>query len=73
MENQINMGDQNTQQIGQKPVSQPVEIPEKSRINYWVISTILLLAVVLLGGVWFLLNIKNGKIPSSQQTNSTQG
>lgn len=33
MENQINVGDQNTQQIGQNPISQPVQIPEKPRVN----------------------------------------
>lgn len=33
MENQINVGDQNAQQVGQNPVNQPVQIPEKPKIN----------------------------------------
>lgn len=42
MENQINTGDQNSQQIGQNPVGQSVQIQEKPRINYWKISTLIL-------------------------------
>ena len=38
MENQVNVGDQNTQQIGQNPAIQPVQIPEKPKINYLVIG-----------------------------------
>jgi len=34
MENQINVGDQNSQQIGQKPVYKVVQNPEKPKINY---------------------------------------
>lgn len=42
MENQINTGDENSQQIGQNPVGQSVQIPEKPRISYWKISTLIL-------------------------------
>jgi len=48
MENQTNTGDQNSQQIGQNPVDQSVQIPEKPRINYWKIST-LILALLFFG------------------------
>lgn len=48
MENQINVGDQNAQQIGQNINNQPVQIPEKSKVNYWMIST-LILAVLFFG------------------------
>lgn len=61
MENQINVGDQNTQQIGQKPVSQPVQIPEKP-VNYWMISTIVL--VVVLVGLLFWFYTQNKVLPT---------
>lgn len=48
MENQINVSDQNTQQIGQNMSNQSVQIPEKPKINYWMISTIIL-AVLFFG------------------------
>lgn len=41
MENQVNVGDQNTQQTGQNPVSQPIQIPEKPRVNNRLILTII--------------------------------
>lgn len=40
MENQINAGNQNTQQIGGNPVSQLIQTPEKPRVNYWMISSL---------------------------------
>lgn len=71
MENQINMGDQNTQQLGQNPISQPVQIPEKPKVNYWMISTILLLVIFLITGSWFIWNSNStnskSKISSDQQ------
>lgn len=39
MENQVNVSDQNTQQIGQNPVSQPIPVSEKPRENYRLILT----------------------------------
>lgn len=47
MENQINVGDKNSQQIDQDPVKQSVQIPEKPRVNYWMISTIVLVFLLL--------------------------
>lgn len=41
MENQINVGDQSTQQIGKKPDSRPPNIQNNPRINYWMISTLI--------------------------------
>ena len=43
MENQINVRDQNTQQIGEKPINQPPvsPVPGKLKVNYWMVSTIL--------------------------------
>lgn len=61
MENQINEGSQNTQPIGQSPVSQPVFMPDKPKVNYWMISTVvlILLAVGFTGGYFF--KSKSGK------------
>lgn len=56
MENQINVSDQNTQQVGRNPVIQPTQIPEKPKINYWIISTIvliILLVSVIAGGIYY--------------------
>ena len=54
MENQINMGDQTTQQLGQNPVNQPVQIPGKPKVNYWMYVTIALVIVILFGGIYTL-------------------
>ncbi len=50
MGNQINVSDQNTQQIGQNPIIQPSPIPEKPKVNYWMITAIIL-------GVVFVVSI----------------
>ncbi|MBI4009435.1 hypothetical protein HY357_04320 [Candidatus Roizmanbacteria bacterium] len=64
MENQINVGDQNTQQIGQNPVNQPVQIKEKPKVNYWMVS-MLILTVLLLGVLgWYIFS-------AAYQTNQT--
>lgn len=63
MENQINVGDQNAQQIGQNPTNQPplTPPPEKQKVNYWMISTILFacLFLVALGVYFFAFTSKN--------------
>lgn len=57
MENKINTGNQNAQQDEQNPVSQSVQLPEKPKINYWMVSVVLLLVIILLvGGVWLVKN-----------------
>ena len=68
MENQINMGDQNTQQIGQNSVSQQVVTPEKPKINYFAISGVILFCLVVFGfGGYYL-----GKQSFSTKTNGVQ-
>lgn len=52
MENQNNMSSQNTQQIGQNPDNQQQSILEKPKVNYWMISTILLAVILVLGGFY---------------------
>jgi|GEM_PF-6890461 len=49
MENQTNIGNQNTQQIGQNPVSQPVNSSEKTKTNYLLIGGIVLACFVVFG------------------------
>jgi len=49
MENQINVGDQNTQQIGTNPVSKPVISPEKPKTNYLLIAGIVIACFVVFG------------------------
>jgi hypothetical protein len=69
MENEINIGDQNVQQVGQNPVNQPVQIPEKPKVNCWMILTIVLLIVVISGG-FYIASLRNQlNIASSSQNN----
>lgn len=70
MENQVNVGDQNSQQIGQNPVSQPVQIPDKPKINYWMISTLILFVVLVIGGLYTFSLRK--KIPEEQNNKQTR-
>jgi hypothetical protein len=75
MENQINVGDQNTRQIKQNPISQPVKATKKSKINYRIIYTVLLLCILLIFGSWFILNSKNtiisNKLPATKNKKQT--
>jgi len=66
MESQINMGDQNTQQIGENPVNQPVPIPEKPRINYLMIGLVVLICFVIFGvGGYYLGKQNQNKTPDN--------
>ncbi|MBU1104827.1 MAG: hypothetical protein ABII16_02175 [Patescibacteria group bacterium] len=73
MENQTNIGNQDTQQIEQNPISQSIKAPKKSKINYWIIYTVLLLFISLIVGSWFILNSKNripyDKLPATNNKN----
>lgn len=52
MENQTNIGDQNAQPVGQNPSNQsPVASIEKSKVNYWMVSIIVLLITSIVGGL----------------------
>lgn len=57
MENQINIDDQNAQQVGQNLVNQPVQIPSKPKVNYWMYLTIALTIMVVLGAI-YTINLK---------------
>lgn len=66
MENQINVGDQNTQQIGQNPISQPPQVPEKQKINYWMISTLILATVLVILGIFTLSQRGKNKLTNDK-------
>ena len=70
MENQTNVGDQNAQQIGQNPVNQPVTISENPKVNYWMISTVVLvlLAMGFAGGYFFKSKSEKGQSNVPQPT-----
>jgi hypothetical protein len=76
MEKQINMGDQNTQQVGQNSISQAVQIPTKSKVNYWIISTAIFAVLFFLTVGVYLLTLKkagesqNFPTPIEQTTNA---
>jgi len=60
MENQVKIGDQEAQQVGQNPVSQPVQIPKKPKLNYWIISTVLLLVIIVIVGIVVFFSFRSG-------------
>ena len=64
MENQINVGDQNAQQVGQNPVSQPAEIQAKPKVNFWMISTLVFALLFLVTAAIFAVNYS--KVKNSQ-------
>ena len=78
MENQMNVGNQNTQQVGQNPVSQPSITPEKPKTNYLVIVGIVLVYFVVFGfgGYYFGKRSSNtstivpSDIPRTGETNT---
>lgn len=82
MENQMNAGNQNTQQIGQNPVSQPVLTPEKPKTNYLMIGGAVLVCFVLFGFGGFYLGKQSSKtqdittgnysLPTNTPTTPTQ-
>jgi len=65
MENQMNVGNQNTQQIGQNPVNQPVISPEKPRTNYFLIGGLVLASFVVFGFGGYYLGKQSVVLPPS--------
>lgn len=61
MENQINIGDQNSKQMGQNPVNQQGQILEKPKVNYWMVSTLILFVILVVSGI-YTVNLKNKQI-----------
>lgn len=72
MENQMNVGNQNAQQIGQNPVSQPVTSPEKPKINYLMIAGIVLVCFVIFGFGGYYLGKQSSDLQPSNNINRLQ-
>jgi len=75
MENQINVGSQKAQQIRQNPVIQPTPIPEKPKVNYWMITTIILVVffVVSISLLFYFLSRNHNTFSTFQnQTENPQ-
>lgn len=69
MENQFNTPGQNIPQTGQNPVSQPVIPPVEKPLNYWMVSTIASLAILIALGVYtFNLTNRISQLENSVQT-----
>ena len=68
MENQINVGDQNAQQIGQNPVNHQVLTPEKPKINFLMIGSIVLACFVVFGFGGYFLGKQQWVTKNSVQT-----
>jgi len=67
MENQVNLGDQNAQQIEQNPIDQTVLVPEKPKINYWMILTIVFITLFLMAVSVFLLTRMKKEVADIQK------
>lgn len=76
MEKQINVGDQNSQQIGQNPVNQTMPVQKKPNTNHLVIGAIVLICFVIFGfggyylGIQKSNNSQNNQLPVSSPTPS---
>lgn len=72
MENQINIGDQSSQQVGQNSLSQPTTIQEKTRVNYWLILVVgfIFMVVGFTGGYLFKSKSETKPFYVSQPTPS---
>ena len=74
MEDQINVDNQNTQQMGQNPVHQQATNLEKNKVNPWMISTIVLSILLLLLTLLYFrsTNLKQaGRVPLNQSSLSS--
>ncbi|MBM3209002.1 hypothetical protein FJZ40_01795 [Candidatus Shapirobacteria bacterium] len=67
MEKQINIGDQNTQQIGQNQVDRLIPVREKPKSNYFVIGSIVLICFVVFGFGGYYLGIQRNKNSQNNQ------
>lgn len=70
MENQVSVSDQNTQQIGQNLANQQVQSPEKPKINYLMISLVILICFVVFGFGGLYFGQQSSKSQKSLITNS---
>ncbi|NOY15120.1 MAG: hypothetical protein GXP43_02780 [bacterium] len=72
MEDQTNIGDQNSQQISQNPVDQPANIPSKSKINYPLIGAVALASFIVFGFGGYYLGKQSSNIRQYQNKQKNQ-
>ena len=70
MENQTNLGNKNTQQIGQNSVSQLAVNPEKPKTNYFMIGGIVFACFVVFGFGGYYLGMRTST--KQKYTNQNQ-
>lgn len=70
MENQINVGGQNSQQIGQNPVNQTTQISEKPMINYLVTGLVVFVCFILFGFGGYYLGRRSGQARNTTAINN---
>lgn len=70
MENQMNVGNQNSQQIWQNPVSQPIITPEKPKTNYLLIGGAVLASFVVFGFGGYYLGKQSSNTQAAVQDNN---
>ncbi len=68
MENQINVGGQNDQQVGQNPFNQPAQYQEKPKLNYLMIGLIVLFCFLIFGLGGYYLGTQTQNKPSSSDS-----
>ena len=68
MENQVNIDNQNSQQIGQNPIVHPSVVTKRPKVNFWMISTFIL-SVILIATVIYAVNLKSRQIDNLQIPN----
>jgi hypothetical protein len=71
MEGQISIGDQNSQQITQNSIEQPMSVQKTPKINYWVISAVFFIVILILVFIYFLLNKKQSSYLEVQKITPT--
>lgn len=71
MENQINVGDQNTQQIGQNPSNQSTQIPERPKMKYITIGIAILVGLALFGFGAYYFGKQSSKSTTELNQNQT--
>lgn len=75
MKNQTGAGDQDAQQIRENPINQQKSITNKIKVNFWIISTVLLLIILLMSWIRFVFNtekiISSNRQPTSAPSDQT--
>lgn len=72
MENQMNVGNQNSQQVGQNSVNQPLTAPENPKTNYLMIGGVILACFVVFGFGGYYLGKQYSTPQSSTDNPSNQ-